>query len=138
MASRQAAQEPAPSLPGVREACGDRSAWAVHGSRRRLCVVPRRLRDGATVSAGQSFGRAVIEAVERPEDANRNALLGLADAFLTRCPADDSPGPSIARTLACRAADWCLWSTPENHQKLAQSAEMFRMYLRIKHALEAT
>jgi hypothetical protein len=82
-----------------------------------------------------TFGRLVIQAAEDPDSADRNTLLTAADEFLNACPPDDSPARSLARTMAYRAMDWCVW--PETYPELVRAVERFSMSIEIKTAIEA-
>jgi hypothetical protein len=44
----------------------------------------------------------------------------------------DPDGLAMARTMAARAMDWCVWSTPEYYNALARAVHAFRMYTAVE------
>jgi hypothetical protein len=89
-------------------------------------------RSAVTADIAHRFSRLIFAAVEAPESVDRSALLEAADAFLNAAQAGDPDGLAMARTMAARAMDWCVWSTPEYYNALARAVHAFRMYTAVE------
>jgi hypothetical protein len=74
------------------------------------------------------FGQLVIQAVETPDNVDRNALLKAASAYLDAEPANDTPGPAMGRTLAHRACDWAVFGHSDDYARLRRAVDCFRMH----------
>jgi hypothetical protein len=80
------------------------------------------------------FGCLAIQAVEHPERVDRSAFLEAASALLDMRPVGEPEAMSLARTMALRALDWCVWDTPEDYARLTRAVHAFGMYSVIKNS----
>jgi hypothetical protein len=65
--------------------------------------------------------------VESPATVDRNDLLTAASAFLDVALAGDPDRLALARGMAFRASDWCVFGRPDDYTKLTRAAHLFRM-----------
>jgi hypothetical protein len=80
------------------------------------------------------FARLVIAAVEHPVAVNPNAVLDAASGFLDAAPAGMArPPDSVARTMAQRAVDYCIW--PDCHTVLVRAVDAFCIWCKIDSAI---
>lgn len=86
------------------------------------------------------FSRLIFAALESPASVDRNDLLAAASAFLDIAqersrqgvPSSDPTGLTLARGMAFRACDWCVFGRLDDYAALTRAFGAFRMYLQLQ------
>jgi hypothetical protein len=82
------------------------------------------------------FSRLIFAALESPATADKGELLVAASAFLDAAQAGDPNLLPIARSMASKAMDWCMFGTPECYRELKIAAQTFNLDIRIATAVD--
>jgi hypothetical protein len=80
---------------------------------------------------GHRFARLLFEAMAHPVGVDRGALLNAASAFLDAALSPESDGLTLARRMAFRACEWCVWDRPEDYAALRRAVGAFEMHAAI-------
>ena len=80
--------------------------------------------------------RLLFWALESPEAVGEAALLGPASAWLDAALAEGhSDLLPMARTMAHRSMEWCVFATPDDYAELVRAFGAFNLAERIKNRL---